>query len=127
LTTGTLDRPKWDTRPSLGKPKWDTRPAKVGHSTGQSGTLDRRLAAGMPVPAAVSGRLHKVFKREKKIARARVAAKGIDSLRYDCSRADGEELKASDSKQSCAVYPNQSNYGVNPGLPPPAYAAPPTH
>lgn len=60
-------------------------------------------------------------------AYARDLYMAIDSLRYDCSRADGEELKASDSKQSCAVYPNQSNYGVNPGLPPPAYAAPPAH
>lgn len=98
---------------------------KVGHSTEKSGTLDRAWRPGIPCPACVFSPLHKIFKREKKIARARAAAKGIDSLRYDCSRADGEELKASDSKQSCAVYPNQSNYGVNPGLPPPAYAAPP--
>ncbi len=49
----------------------------------------------------------------------------LDSLRYACSRADGEELKARQPDQSCAVYPNQSNFGVKPGLLPPACAAPP--
>ncbi|MBX9692898.1 MAG: hypothetical protein K2Z81_10980 [Cyanobacteria bacterium] len=52
-------------------------------------------------------------------------ASGLDPLRYACSRADGEELKARQPGKSCAVNPNQSNSGVKPGLQPPACAAPP--
>jgi len=49
----------------------------------------------------------------------------LDSLRLNCSRADGEELKARPIEEFPAVNPNQFNYGVKLGLPSPACAAPP--